>query len=285
MDVLVNFSDLVNKDRKDLSSWKAACSALNNMMRIYPECFSSVGDSFAPLRVHANIGSIDGVDQKKLETFLGKFLLVLDNEVKIEKVDFSGEKRFIEAGQNAAYCVDINGGLWNAKESKTKHNPELVQLYSYCSDMKDSFSREERRMLYHGMTLPVLPAYNLSVETLAKNLAIEFLAGGDRFSRFDISCALEGLKLTTDDALAKLESSIRKELVLADKAGYITQEFTEKQLDVWVRKNDLRENHLGRIFDQYSGKKKVNSERRSPKEVYREMTSKKAESKDKGMKI
>lgn len=284
MDILVNFSDLVNKDRKDLSSWKAACSALNNMMRIYPECFSTIGDSFAPLRVHANIASIDGVDQHKLETFLAKFLLVLDNEVKIEKVDFSGEQRFIEAGDRAAHCVQIN--CENAVRGKDyrNDNKELMSLCSYSLDMKDYFSREERRMLYHGMELPSLPAIKLSKETLAGDLAIEFLAGGDRFSRFDISCALEGLKRTGGDALNGLEDAIRKELRVALSKESISKDFLERELDVWVRKNDLRRDHLGRVFDQYSDNKEKKATRRSAKDIYDDIL--KAESTNKkSMKI
>lgn len=285
MDVLVNFSDLVNKDRKDLSSWKAACSALNNMMRIYPECFSTVGESFAPLTVHAQVGSIEGVDQKKLETFLGKFLLVLDNEVRIEKVDFSGEHRFIEAGQNAAYCVDINGGLWNSKELRSEHNPELAQLTNYCLNMKDSFSREERRMLYHGMTLNSYPSYMASLDSLSHGLAVEFLVGGDRFSRFDISCALEGLKSSSESVLDVLEREVRKELEPALAERVISPEFLESEISAWIRCNDLKKDHLGRVFDQYAGSKQENVLRKKPKDVLKKMSASESRNKKKQHKI
>lgn len=283
MDILVNFSDLVNKDRKDLSSWKAACSALNNMMRIYPECFSTVGDSFAPLRVHAKVGAIEGVDQHKLEAFIGKFLLVLDNEVHIEKVDFSGEERFIKAGQHAAYCVNIYGGECHAKN--ITENPEMCKLRHFTNDMKDYFDKKELRMLYHGINLPSLPSIIVPIEGLHKDLAIEFLAGGDRFTRFDISMALEAVKKTGPDALQQLENDIREELKPALADGHITPEFLDKEIQIWIKKNDLKDNHLGFVFNQYSETKELKTERKKPKEVYKEIVSAQENSKGKGQRV
>lgn len=283
MDVLVNFSDLINKNRKDLSSWKAACDAVNNMMRIYPECFSMRTDSFAPLRVHANVGSIDGVDLQKLETFLAKFLLVLDNEVNVEKVDFSGEKRFIEAGEQAAYCININGGVCHHKDPE--HNLDLMRLRYMSIEMKPAFSQDDLRLLFHGATLDSVPRVSIPIDLLCQDLTTEFLAGGDRFSTFDISMALEGLKAGDPDALKVLEDMVRSELKSAVADGIMSQSFLDKEVKIWITDNDIKNKHLGMVFDQYSTPAEKKTTRLNPKDVYEEMTQKASEKKEKGLKI
>ena len=255
MDVLVNFSDLINKNRTDIDSWKAACTALNNMIRIYPECFSNKSDSFAPLRVHANVDSIEGVDTSKLETFLAKFLLVLDNEVHVEEVDYSGEQRFIEAGQQAAYMIGVSGGQLH--DSHPEHNMELLKLKYLSSEIKHCFSQYELRLLYNGYQIEpeYLPRINMSVETLAEDLYIEFLVGGNRFTCFDISLALEGLKNSNPDGLDTLERAVREKCKNAIDEGVMTSDFLDREIDIWIKKNDLKKDHLGVIFDQYSPRK------------------------------
>lgn len=274
MDVLINFSDLINKDRKDLNSWKAACTALNNMIRIYPECFSNKSDSFAPLRVHANVGSIEGVDTSKLETFLAKFLLVLDNEVHVEEVDYSGEQRFIEAGQQAAYMIGFSGGQLH--DSRPEHNMELLKLKYLSSEIRNSFSQYELRLLYNGYQIvqEYLPYINTSVDKLADDLYIEMLVGGDRFSTFDISLALEGLKRQDPEALDRLEESIREKMEPAIQDGVMSKEFLDKEIRVWIKDNDLEKKHLGLVFEQYSPNLQQKSQgyekpvRKNPKEEY-----------------
>lgn len=283
MDVIVNFSDLVNKKRNDLSSWKAACDAVNNMMRIYPECFSMQNDSFAPLRVHANVGSTEGIDLHDLEVFLGKFLMVLDNEVMVAKVDFTGEKRFIEAGEQAAYCVNINGGVLHYQ--KPDHNLDLMKLRYLSNEIKPSFTREELRLLYHGEVIENLPSYTMPIDHLCRDLSIEMLAGGDRFSTYDISMALEGLKANDPNAINVLEDMVRKELSSAVAEGVMSQSFLERQIRIWITNNDIKEKHLGVVFDQYSSLAEKKSTRLSPKDVYEEMTKNASENKGKTLKV
>ena len=253
MDVLVNFSDLINKNRKDIDSWKAAMDAIKNMSRIYPECFSVKDDSFAPLRVHANVGSIEGIDTQKLEVFLGKLLLALDNEVRVEKVDFSGEERFVFAGENAAYMVNIFGG--KRHDEKQVPNVELLKLRYFAENVKFAFGRDELRMLYHGLELKPLPYTNPDIETLAEDLYIEFLVGGDRFTSFDISLALEGLKNSNPEGLDTLERAVREKCKKAIDEGIMTPDFLDREVDIWIKKNDLKKDHLGVIFEQFSPRK------------------------------
>lgn len=243
MDILVKFSDLVDKDREDISSWKAACDAVDEMARIYPQCFSKYSESLAPLKVHADAGDIEGVSQDRLEVFIAKFLKVLDNEVKIESVDYSGEQRFIEAGRQAAWSIDISGGSRNRELSQ-----ELWSLRAFNMDMGCMLSKEDYRHLFRGERIEFRPGRPMDAEALGRELAVEFIAGGDRFTTSDISVILSYM---SKEDVAAVERVAREGCAEAVKEGVMDQDFLDRQVAVWITSNDISR-HLGKVFEQYS---------------------------------
>ena len=246
MDILVNFSDLVSNRRKDITSWQAAVDAMNRMSHIYPQCFSKYNESFEPLRVHANAASIKGIEQNSLEVFLAKFLLVLNNEVPVASVDYSGEQRFIDAGRQAAWSLSMKGG-----EQTRELTGELNDLRSFKRNALDSFTKEEFRELTRGGKVMFVMGICTNPKMLADELCVEFIAGGDRFTRMDISMTLDGM---SKDDRRTVERLCREKCAGAikdgAKYGVMSQDFLEKMIKTWITDNDISQ-HLGKVFEQY----------------------------------
>ena len=201
-------------DKMDMSSFRAACDAINDSLGKLPEKFASVASGFRTIKsASKSFGASTTSGTKQAESSLDSFISKLRTSASVIRAVATVASTFYKVGQGIAYCVDqSNRYIENINLADTSLGQYAATAHEYADAVQAALGINSGEFLKnqgtfmtmsHGMGVAANNAYTMSkgLTQLSYDLA----------SFFNIS---------NDEAFEKVRSGLAGEIEPLRALGY-----------------------------------------------------------------
>ena len=201
-------------DKMDMSSFRAACDAINDSLGKLPEKFASVASGFRTIKSASKsfgAGASSGV--KQAESTLDSFISKLRTSASVIRAVATVASTFYKVGQGIAYCVDqSNKYIENINLADTSLGQYAATAHEYADAVQAALGINSGEFLKNQGTFMTM-AQGMGV---AANNAYTMSKGLTQLS-YDLASFFN---ITNDEAFEKVRSGLAGEIEPLRALGY-----------------------------------------------------------------
>ncbi len=201
-------------DKMDMSSFRAACDAINDSLGKLPEKFASVASGFRTIKSASKsfgAGTSSGV--KQAESTLDSFISKLRTSASVIRAVATVASTFYKVGQGIAYCVDqSNRYIENVNLADTSLGQYAATAHEYADAVKAALGINSGEFLKNQGTFMTM-AQGMGV---AANNAYTMSKGLTQLS-YDLASFFN---ISNDEAFEKVRSGLAGEIEPLRALGY-----------------------------------------------------------------
>lgn len=201
-------------DKMDMTSFRAACDAINDSLGKLPEKFASVASSFRTIKsASKSFGASTASGTKQAESSLDSFISKLRTSASVIRAVATVASTFYKVGQGIAYCVDqSNRYIENINLADTSLGQYAATAHEYADAVKAALGINSGEFLRNQGTFMTM-AQGMGV---AANNAYTMSKGLTQLS-YDLASFFN---ITNDEAFEKVRSGLAGEIEPLRALGY-----------------------------------------------------------------
>ena len=201
-------------DKMDMSSFRAACDAINDSLGKLPEKFASVASGFRTIKsASKSFGASTASGTKQAESSLDSFISKLRTSASVIRAVATVASTFYKVGQGIAYCVDqSNKYIENINLADTSLGQYAATAHEYADAVKAALGINSGEFLKNQGTFMTM-AQGMGV---AANNAYTMSKGLTQLS-YDLASFFN---ITNDEAFEKVRSGLAGEIEPLRALGY-----------------------------------------------------------------
>ena len=201
-------------DKMDMTSFRAACDAINDSLGKLPEKFASVASGFRTIKsASKSFGASAASGTKQAESSLDSFISKLRTLASVIRAVATVASTFYKVGQGIAYCVDqSNHYIENINLADTSLGQYAATAHEYADAVKAALGINSGEFLKNQGTFMTM-AQGMGV---AANNAYTMSKGLTQLS-YDLASFFN---ITNDEAFEKVRSGLAGEIEPLRALGY-----------------------------------------------------------------
>lgn len=201
-------------DKMDMTSFRAACDAINDSLGKLPEKFASVASGFRTIKsASKSFGASTASGTKQAESSLDSFISKLRTSASVIRAVATVASTFYKVGQGIAYCVDqSNRYIENINLADTSLGQYAATAHEYADAVKAALGINSGEFLKNQGTFMTM-AQGMGV---AANNAYTMSKGLTQLS-YDLASFFN---ITNDEAFEKVRSGLAGEIEPLRALGY-----------------------------------------------------------------
>lgn len=201
-------------DKMDMTSFRAACDAINDSLGKLPEKFASVASGFRTIKsASKSFGASTASGTKRAESSLDSFISKLRTSASVIRAVATVASTFYKVGQGIAYCVDqSNRYIENINLADTSLGQYAATAHEYADAVKAALGINSGEFLRNQGTFMTM-AQGMGV---AANNAYTMSKGLTQLS-YDLASFFN---ITNDEAFEKVRSGLAGEIEPLRALGY-----------------------------------------------------------------
>lgn len=201
-------------DKMDMSSFRAACDAINDSLGKLPEKFASVASGFRTIKsASKSFGASAASGTKQAESSLDSFISKLRTSASVIRAVATVASTLYKVGQGIAYCVDqSNRYIENINLADTSLGQYAATAHEYADAVKAALGINSGEFLRNQGTFMTM-AQGMGV---AANNAYTMSKGLTQLS-YDLASFFN---ITNDEAFEKVRSGLAGEIEPLRALGY-----------------------------------------------------------------
>lgn len=201
-------------DKMDMTSFRAACDAINDSLGKLPEKFASVASGFRTIKsASKSFGASTASGTKQAESSLDSFISKLRTSASVIRAVATVASTFYKVGQGIAYCVDqSNRYIENINLADTSLGQYAATAHEYADAVKAALGINSGEFLRNQGTFMTM-AQGMGV---AANNAYTMSKGLTQLS-YDLASFFN---ITNDEAFEKVRSGLAGEIEPLRALGY-----------------------------------------------------------------
>lgn len=201
-------------DKMDMTSFRAACDAINNSLGKLPEKFASVASGFRTIKsASKSFGASTASGTKQAESSLDSFISKLRTSASVIRAVATVASTLYKVGQGIAYCVDqSNRYIENINLADTSLGQYAATAHEYADAVKAALGINSGEFLKNQGTFMTM-AQGMGV---AANNAYTMSKGLTQLS-YDLASFFN---ITNDEAFEKVRSGLAGEIEPLRALGY-----------------------------------------------------------------
>lgn len=201
-------------DKMDMTSFRAACDAINDSLGKLPEKFASVASGFRTIKsASKSFGASAASDTKQAESSLDSFISKLRTSASVIRAVATVASTFYKVGQGIAYCVDqSNRYIENINLADTSLGQYAATAHEYANAVQAALGINTGEFLSNQGTFMTM-AQGMGV---AANNAYTMSKGLTQLS-YDLASFFN---ISNDAAFEKVRSGLAGEIEPLRALGY-----------------------------------------------------------------
>lgn len=201
-------------DKMDMTSFRAACDAINDSLGKLPEKFASVASGFRTIKsASKSFGASAASGTKQAESSLDSFISKLRTSASVIRAVATVASTFYKVGQGIAYCVDqSNRYIENINLADTSLGQYAATAHEYADAVKAALGINSGEFLRNQGTFMTM-AQGMGV---AANNAYTMSKGLTQLS-YDLASFFN---ISNDEAFEKVRSGLAGEIEPLRALGY-----------------------------------------------------------------
>lgn len=201
-------------DKMDMTSFRAACDAINDSLGKLPEKFASVASGFRTIKsASKSFGASTASGTKQAESSLDSFISKLRTSASVIRAVATVASTFYKVGQGIAYCVDqSNRYIENINLADTSLGQYAATAHEYADAVKAALGINSGEFLKNQGTFMTM-AQGMGV---AANNAYTMSKGLTQLS-YDLASFFN---ISNDEAFEKVRSGLAGEIEPLRALGY-----------------------------------------------------------------
>ena len=201
-------------DKMDMTSFRAACDAINDSLGKLPEKFASVASGFTTIKsASKSFGASAASGTKQAESSLDSFISKLRTSASVIRAVATVASTFYKVGQGIAYCVDqSNRYIENINLADTSLGQYAATAHEYADAVKAALGINSGEFLRNQGTFMTM-AQGMGV---AANNAYTMSKGLTQLS-YDLASFFN---ISNDEAFEKVRSGLAGEIEPLRALGY-----------------------------------------------------------------
>lgn len=201
-------------DKMDMTSFRAACDAINDSLGKLPEKFASVASGFRTIKsASKSFGASAASGTKQAESSLDSFISKLRTSASVIRAVATVASTFYKVGQGIAYCVDqSNRYIENINLADTSLGQYAATAHEYADAVKAALGINSGEFLRNQGTFMTM-AQGMGV---AANNAYTMSKGLTQLS-YDLASFFN---ISNDEAFEKVRSGLAGEVEPLRALGY-----------------------------------------------------------------
>ena len=201
-------------DKMDMTSFRAACDAINDSLGKLPEKFASVASGFRTIKsASKSFGASAASGTKQAESTLDSFISKLRTSASVIRAVATVASTFYKVGQGIAYCVDqSNRYIENVNLADTSLGQYAATAHEYADAVKAALGINSGEFLKNQGTFMTM-AQGMGV---AANNAYTMSKGLTQLS-YDLASFFN---ISNDEAFEKVRSGLAGEIEPLRALGY-----------------------------------------------------------------
>lgn len=201
-------------DKMDMTSFRAACDAINDSLGKLPEKFASVASGFRTIKsASKSFGASTASGTKQAESSLDSFISKLRTSASVIRAVATVASTFYKVGQGIAYCVDqSNKYIENINLADTSLGQYAATAHEYADAVQAALGINSGEFLKNQGTFMTM-AHGMGV---AANNAYTMSKGLTQLS-YDLASFFN---ISNDEAFEKVRSGLAGEIEPLRALGY-----------------------------------------------------------------